>query len=111
MSYSEIPLKGQSVSIFKSKTEKKSDPIDEVIANLANEMVGHEGHTEEYANCAAALKTLYEAKATLPKRNVLSADTAATIAANLVGIIMIIGHERANVITTKALGFIIKPRT
>lgn len=93
------------------KAEKKPEPLDTVIEDLAREMAGHEGHTEEYANCAAALKTLYEAKATLPKPNVLSADTAATVAANLIGIIMIIGHERANVITTKALGFIIKPRT
>jgi len=37
-------------------------------------------------------------------------DTLALIAANIVGIVLIIGHERANVITSKALGFVSKLR-
>ena len=39
-----------------------------------------------------------------------SADTLAIIGANIVGIVMILGHERANVIATKALGFVSKLR-
>lgn len=44
------------------------------------------------------------------KPNRLSAETRATIVANLVGILMIIKHERVNVITSKALSFVIKAR-
>ena len=40
----------------------------------------------------------------------LSKETIAVIAANLVGIVLIIGHERLNVITSKALSFIMKPK-
>lgn len=42
--------------------------------------------------------------------NRVSVDTWAVIAANLLGIILIIGHERANVVTSKALGFVSKLR-
>jgi len=45
---------------------------------------------------------------TEPKR--ISPDTLATIGANLLGIMIIIGHERAHVVTSKALGFIMKLR-
>lgn len=39
-----------------------------------------------------------------------SADSMAVVAANIVGIVMILGHERANVIASKALGFVTKLR-
>lgn len=40
----------------------------------------------------------------------VSPDTLAIIAANVVGILLIIGYERANVVTSKALGFILKTK-
>lgn len=39
-----------------------------------------------------------------------STDTLAIIGANLLGIVVIIGHERAHVITTKAFGLLSKMR-
>lgn len=44
----------------------------------------------------------------IEKRRRVSPDTLALIAANIVGIVVIIGHERANVIASKALGFVSK---
>lgn len=44
----------------------------------------------------------------IEKRKRVSPDTLALIGANIVGIVMIIGHERANVIASKALGFVSK---
>ena len=35
-------------------------------------------------------------------------DTLALVAANIAGIVLVIGHERASVIATKALGFVTK---
>lgn len=40
----------------------------------------------------------------------VSADTWAMVGANIAGIVLIIGYERLNVITSKALGFILKSR-
>jgi len=36
----------------------------------------------------------------------LSRDTLVLAGANLLGIVLIVGHERANVVTSKAIGFI-----
>lgn len=40
----------------------------------------------------------------------ISNETWATIGANLLGIVLVLGHERAHVITTKAFGLISKIR-
>jgi len=40
----------------------------------------------------------------------VSRDTLALIAANLTGIILIIRHENVNVIASKAMSFVVKPR-
>lgn len=47
-------------------------------------------------------------KKEIEDRRRVSPDTVAAIAANVVGILLIIGHERISVISTKALGFIPK---
>jgi hypothetical protein len=39
----------------------------------------------------------------------MSKDTVAVVIGNLIGIIMIIKHEHVNVITSKALGLVIRP--
>lgn len=40
----------------------------------------------------------------------VSPDTILLVAANLLGILAVLQHERVNVVTSKALGFIVKPR-
>lgn len=47
---------------------------------------------------------LKKAEAEKPDR--VSKDTLAIIGANIAGIVLILGHERLNVITSKALGFV-----
>lgn len=44
------------------------------------------------------------------KPSTISKDTMLTVAANLIGIILIINHEYAHPITSKALSFVIRPR-
>lgn len=83
--------------------------LDKIIDDLQSEMAGVSGDTPEYAAMADQLVKLMELKANLgPKR--ISADVKATIAANLAGILIIVGHERVHVLTSKALGFIMKLR-
>lgn len=45
---------------------------------------------------------------TFEERRRISSDTLALIAANLGGILIIIGYERVNVIASKAIGFIMR---
>lgn len=62
---------------------------------------------EKYAAIVKQLTALYALK---PKPDRVSKEAAATIAANLFGILVIVGHERAHVVTSKALGFVQKLR-
>jgi hypothetical protein len=96
---------------FIKRSEPKPGPLDVVIEEHASRLRNIPIASEEYAAAVASLKVLCDAKAALPRPNVISADTAISAATNLVGIFAILGHERANVITSKALGFIWKPKS
>jgi hypothetical protein len=95
-------------------TIKKPAPeptkLDKAIDDLLDEMTGYEGNTEEYSTMVSNLKVLHEAKALQPKPNVVSADTVATVAGSLAGILMILSFEKANIVTSKALGFVLRTK-
>jgi hypothetical protein len=93
------------------KKEKKSDPLDELIQHHIAYLEGTEENDEIYAAGVANLKVLMEAKALQPAPRTVSPDTMAIVAANLAGIIVILGFEKANVITSKAIGQLLKPRS
>ncbi|HRX15969.1 MAG TPA: hypothetical protein P5123_06625 [Spirochaetota bacterium] len=44
------------------------------------------------------------------KNRKVKPDTIAIVMTNLIGIGMILGYERVNIITSKALGFVLKGR-
>lgn len=79
------------------------------ITNLESELDNYEGHSAEYSAITDQLVKLYKVKDTqVPSR--ISPDTIAMIAANLGGILLILSYERANVVTSKAMGFVSKLR-
>jgi hypothetical protein len=91
----------------------KPTTIEKAIDDLVSKMSEHEGDSKEYTDMAKNLKVLCEANAAVKaanKPNAVSADTIAVIAGNLIGITMILGFERVNVVTSKALGFVMKPK-
>lgn len=63
----------------------------------------------EYAKLLTSAERLY-GMLDKPKSQPVSRETLATIAANLIGILLIIKHEDVNVITSKALGFVIRTK-
>lgn len=65
--------------------------------------------SEEYAKTLTLVERLEEMMEK-EKPSSVSKDTLVTVAANLAGIFMIIRHEHVNVITSKALGFVIRSR-
>lgn len=94
----------------------KPNKLEEAIDRMFTGMTEVGVDTEEYSAMLDRLSTLYKMKeieaknkALEPSRRV-SADTIATVAGSLVGIILIITHERANVIGSKALGLVMKLR-
>ena len=84
--------------------------LDEAIDSLYSELAGFEGHEEEYDKASSQLVKLMKLRKEMVPSNRPSADTLALVASNLVGIIAILGYERVNVITSKALGFVTKLR-
>lgn len=95
---------------MKFRKEDKPNQLDERIARHIATMDGMEESSEEYADAAKALRTLMEVKANEPKPNRISADTLLIVGANLAGIILILGYEKGNVLTSKALSQIARPR-
>lgn len=91
-----------------NKTDDDS-MLDSAIRDIFAQMAYQAPDSDEYAKMVSQVSTLYSLKEiNKPKR--VSPDTLATIAANLAGIMMIIGHERIHVVTSKALNFIPKLR-
>lgn len=83
--------------------------LDELIRSVQTQMDSYDAHSDEFIRMAEQLETLYKIKA-MPRQNRVSADTVATIAANLAGIALIINYERLHIITTKAFGLIAKTK-
>ena len=66
--------------------------------------------SDEYSKMLTSVERLHGMLDEEQKSRPVSKDTLATIGGNLLGILMIIKHERVNVITSKALGFVIRSR-
>lgn len=90
---------------------KKVDPndalLEETITTVLNALKSEEPETEKYAQMSTQLERLYAIRNETRSRRV-SPDTLATIIANLLGIGIIVGHERTHIVTSKALGFVRK---
>lgn len=92
-----------------NKPRSEEEGLQKAIDELLIEMELHSATSDEYANMADQLSKLYSLKEIDSKKRV-SPDTLAMIAANIAGIVLIVGHERAHVVTSKAVSFIWKLR-
>lgn len=79
--------------------------IDKLVLALGD----HEPTSEEFGTVVERLSKLHKIQED-NKPESISPNTALLVGANLLGIGMIIKHEHLNVITSKAMSFIIKPR-
>lgn len=81
------------------------DVIDKVLAQMHED----EANSEEFAVMTDQLEKLYKMKAS-ERGNRPSADAVLAVAGNLAGIVCILGFERVNVVTSKALSFVLKSK-
>lgn len=94
--------------MFTPKSPNTNDVgLEKAIDNLYAELNGFTADTESYAKVTDQLTKLYSLKHK-PER--VSKDTLAVVLGNILGIVMIVGHERAHVVTSKALSFVLKTR-
>lgn len=85
------------------------DPLlDEEIKRLLQDIYTVDPKAPEYPKMVDQLVKLYSLKPERPKQ--ISNDTLVLVAGNLAGILLIVGYERANIVTSKALGFVGKLR-
>ena len=92
---------------FAKKIEDKG--LTEAIDRLYTRMHTLDPFSDDYQITVDQLTKLYAIKEnSTPKR--VSADTLAMVAGNLAGIVLIVGHEKAHVVTSKALAFVLKAR-
>lgn len=64
--------------------------------------------SKDYGNLVDHISRLHKLKAEEKPKQV-NPDTMVIVAANVVGILMILNHERLHPITSKALNFVAKP--
>lgn len=91
---------------------KKSEDsgLQKVIDQLLESMTDEDPGSVDYTRKVDHLTKLYELKERKNATRRVSPDTMAIVAGNLAGILMIVGHEKAHVVTSKALSFILKAR-
>lgn len=93
------------MNMKKDKRSLLEKEIDAAIASMAE----LSADSDEYAKIARNVEMLCKAKS-YEKKSFVSPDTVIAVVANLLGIGLVIGYEQANVIRTKAMGMIIRPR-
>lgn len=92
--------------MFKSRIETKLD--EEIVASL-EALEGKEKTSEDYGTIVDRMSKLHKLKSE-ERLKLPSLDTAMIVGANIFGILWLTRYEREHVITSKALGFVMKPR-
>jgi len=91
--------------MFKSGPQEKT-PLDKAIDQVLREMENETADSAEFAKMNKQLIKLYKLQGQTKKH--VSPDTMAVVAGNLAGILLIVSHERAHVLTSKAIQFVLK---
>jgi hypothetical protein len=86
---------------------KQKTPLETLIDDQVQKLAEVGLHDEKADAILTRIEKLHKMN-TAQRSNRVSPDTMVTVAANLVGIALIIKHEHVNVITSKALGFVPK---
>ena len=97
--------------MFTRKPSSNKDGLTKAIDSLLEEMSALSGDDPEYAKMADQLTKLYALKEVdhkVESNMRINLDTLAVVGANLAGILMIVGYERENVMTSKALSLLMK---
>ena len=104
--YNRTLLKGE---LLLNRKVAETPELDRLLTNLYNCAEGLDESTEEYSKVIDQIEKVHKLKAEKqPKR--VSPDTLAIIGANLAVTLIVISYEHANIIGSKVLGFLIKPK-
>ena len=94
--------------MFARKKPEKTR-LEQAIDNLLEQLAENDYDPEAAGKTIDQLTKLYKMKELdAPKR--MSPDNILLVAGSLAGIVLILSYERANVVTSKALAFVLKLR-
>lgn len=93
--------------MFARKTD--STLLEKAIKDVHSQMEVMTADDEDYAKMVKQLTELMKLRQ-YETKPMFSPDVMLTVGANLFGIILILQHERTNVIASKAIGFVAKLR-
>lgn len=93
--------------MFQPKPTHNETELDQAITDALSQLGSVPAYSDEYHKIMTQIEKLYAMK-TSNRLQRVSPDTLAIVLGNLVGIAIIVGHERANVVTSKALSFVMK---
>ena len=100
--------------IFTKKEDKRTDLEKEIDGLIKNLNTISTIDSEDYEETLSKIERLATLKEKLDKAKVnddkISKDTLVVVAGNLLGIGLILGYEKLNIITSKALSFVIRGR-
>lgn len=94
--------------MFLSKSSKEPSGLDLAIDAVLTDMKYKDAESDEYAAMTDQLVKLMKVRKETQPSWRPSADTVAVVAANLLGILLILNFERAGIVTSKALSFVKK---
>lgn len=90
--------------------KKDPTPLETVTISAVEALNNYPPNTTEYGVILDRVEQLHKMCQDEKSSTKMPPETKATIAANLVGIAMILNFERANIVTSKALGFVLHAR-
>lgn len=91
------------------KKNKEQSKLDIAIDELTRQLEASEPGSEVQTNIAKSIEVLKKAQSH-EKDKSISPDVALTVGGNLAGIVAILSFEKLNVITSKAIGFVLKSK-
>jgi len=95
--------------MFNKKPDTNRQGLEATIDDLMAQMSDHKPDSPEYKAMTENLTKLYALRDEKSAKGV-SPDAVLAVAGNLMGIAMIVGHERIGVVTSKALQFVMKAK-
>lgn len=92
-----------------TKKDKRTE-MEKLVDEQLKRALDRASTTKEVFDVIEMYQTVEAQRLKKKEKRQVSSDTIAVIAGNLLGIGLIMSYEKLNVITTKALGFVIRGR-
>lgn len=92
-----------------SRKPKTNSTLQDLIESAQSQLDSHDADSKEYDSILSQIERLHKLMLKDNERRV-SPDTLVTVGANLLGIVLILNHERLHVVGSKALSFVMKTK-